>query len=112
DLLQIVTEHVHEEVESNNPGRTELNRDRDNDSLAVAYQMKRGRHLGTAAVRYDDNSAYGSHVTGSLGYGYHLTSAWRVNGSVGTSFRAPTFNDLYYPNFGNADVKPEKGKNA
>ena len=108
DLLQIVAEHLHEEAEMSST----LNKERDTDSLAIAYQMKRGNHLGSAGVRYDDNSAYGSRVTGSLGYGYHLTQTWRVNGSVGTSFRAPTFNELYYPGFGNEDVKPEKGKNA
>ena len=25
-------------------------------------------------------------------------------------FRAPTFNDLYYPQFGNPDLKPEYSK--
>lgn len=108
DLLQIVAEHLHEEAEMSST----LNKERDTDSLAIAYQMKRGNHLGSAGVRYDDNSAYGSRVTGSLGYGYYLTHAWRVNGSIGTSFRAPTFNELYYPGFGNQDVKPEKGRNA
>lgn len=107
DLLQIIAEHLREEAETK-----DIDKNRDTDSLAVAYQMKRGNHLGSAAVRYDDNSAYGSRVTGSLGYGYHLTPAWRVNGSVGTSFRAPTFNELYYPKSGNPDAKPEKGKNA
>ncbi|GGI54340.1 TonB-dependent receptor domain-containing protein [Oxalicibacterium solurbis] len=108
DLLQIVAEHLHEEAALS----ADENQDRDTDSLAVAYQMKRGNHIGSAGIRYDDNSIYGSQVTGSLGYGYHLTQAWRVNGSVGTSFRAPTFNDLYYPGYGNLDAKPEKGKNA
>jgi vitamin B12 transporter len=112
DLLQVVAEHLNEEVQTSQATTKGLNRDRDTDSLAVAYQLKRGNHLGSAGVRYDDNSAYGSHITGSLGYGYHLTQSWRVNGSVGTSFRAPTYNDLYYPKSGNPDVKPEKGRNA
>ena len=31
---------------------------------------------------------------------------------MGTSFRAPTFNDLYYPNYGVSTLQPEKGRNA
>lgn len=112
DLLQIVAEHLREKVESNQLAKAALNEERDTDSLAVAYQLKRGDHLGSIGVRYDDNSVYGSEVTGSIGYGYHMTNTWRINGSVGTSFRAPTFNDLYYPGSGNPDVNPEKGKNA
>jgi vitamin B12 transporter len=36
----------------------------------------------------------------------------RANVSMGTSFRAPTFNELYFPRFGVPTNKPEEGKNA
>jgi vitamin B12 transporter len=32
-----------------------------------------------------------------------------LNGSLSRSFRLPTFNDLYWSNWGNPDLKPEKG---
>jgi vitamin B12 transporter len=60
----------------------------------------------------DDSSQYGRHNTGSIAYGYKLSDALRVNASYGTSFRAPTFNELYYPGYGVASNKPELGKNA
>lgn len=111
DLLQVLLERREETVF--NTTQAKQNRSRSNNSLALAYQLYRGDHLGSASVRYDNSSVYGSNVTGSLGYGYHLSKALRLSGSVGTSFRAPTYNDLYYaPNFGNPDVKPEKGKNT
>ncbi len=108
DLLQIIAEHKKEEAVTNQP----IDKDRTTKSLALAYQLERGAHMGNVSARYDDNSTYGTNVTGSVGYGYRLSKELRVSGSVGTSFRAPTFNDLYYTNYGNPDIKPEKGKNA
>lgn len=108
DLLQVIAEHKKEEAVTNQP----FNRDRTTNSLALAYQLQRGDHIGSVSTRYDDNSAYGSNVTGSVGYGYRLSKELRVSGSVGTSFRAPTFNELYYVGYGNPDIQPEKGRNA
>ncbi|MFC7288102.1 TonB-dependent receptor plug domain-containing protein [Herminiimonas glaciei] len=108
DLLQVITEHRKEAAVTNLP----IDRERTTKSLALAYQLQRGAHLGSISTRYDDNSTYGSNVTGSLGYGYHISKVLRVSGSIGTSFRAPTFNELYYTGYGNPNVQPEKGKNA
>ena len=41
-----------------------------------------------------------------------MTDRLKVRALVGTSFRAPTFNDLYYPNYGVSTLQPEKGRNA
>ena len=35
----------------------------------------------------------------------------RVTANAGTGFRAPTFNDLYWPDFGNPDLEPEESEN-
>ncbi|MFB9148057.1 TonB-dependent receptor domain-containing protein [Halomonas alkalicola] len=50
-----------------------------------------------AALRYDDNQAFGDEVTGSLALGYDLDDSHTLRASYGTAFRAPTFNDLYWP---------------
>lgn len=107
DVLQLLTEHREEEVSA-----TGLSGDRTTNSLAASYQLKRGDHLATVSIRNDNSSQFGTHATGSLGYGYRLNKMWRANASYGTSFRAPTFNELYYPGYGIASNKPEKGKNA
>jgi len=109
DVLQAILEHRKEDVDSTEPA---LVRDRTTKSVALAYQMRRGAHLGALSLRGDDNSQFGSRTTGSVSYGYRLTSALRVNASAGTSFRAPTFNELYFPNFGIPTLRPEKGRNA
>ena len=60
-----------------------------------------------ASLRYDDNEAYGDEVTGSLALGYELDNYHTLRASVGTAFKAPSFNDLYWPDSGNPDLNPE-----
>jgi len=109
DLLQVIAEHRREEVHSTDIGPVP---DRTTDSLALAYQHRQGAHLLSASVRNDDNSAYGDHTTASAGYGYDFTKTWRLATSYATSFRAPTYNELFYPEYGVPDNQPEKGRDA
>lgn len=60
-----------------------------------------------ASLRYDDNEAYGSETTGAVAAAWDLDGTHRLRASHGTAFRAPTFNDLYFPGFGNPDLEPE-----
>ncbi|MGP9634256.1 TonB-dependent receptor domain-containing protein [Halomonas sp. AOP43-A1-21] len=60
-----------------------------------------------ASLRFDDNEAYGDEVTGSLAAGYALDNNHTLRASYGTAFNAPTYNQLYYPGFGNPDLESE-----
>ena len=60
------------------------------------------------SLRNDDNEAYGNETTWGAGVGYELDRNHRVRASAGTSFKAPSFNDLYFPGFGNPDLEPEQ----
>ncbi|MDR5859733.1 TonB-dependent receptor [Halomonas eurihalina] len=60
-----------------------------------------------AGLRYDDNDAFDEEVTGNLALGYALDDHHTLRASYGTAFRAPTFNELYYPGYGNPDLDPE-----
>lgn len=60
------------------------------------------------SARSDDNESYGTEQTWGAGAGYALDRHHRIRASAGTSFKAPSFNDLYYPNFGNPDLQPEE----
>jgi vitamin B12 transporter len=70
-----------------------------------------GSHSWQANLRRDSNSQFGDSSTWFAGYGFKINPAWRVNASYGTSFVAPSFNQLYFPNFGNTALQPEKGRN-
>ena len=64
----------------------------------------------TAAVRYDHHSVFGGattyRATGVLGLG----SGARLHASWGTGFKAPTFNDLYFPYYGNPHLGAETSR--
>ncbi|KHJ51016.1 TonB-dependent receptor [Vreelandella venusta] len=63
--------------------------------------------LVQASLRFDDNESYGEEVTGSLGLGYQLDDQHTLRASYGTAFNAPTYNQLYFPGFGNPDLEAE-----
>ncbi|MBD3897603.1 TonB-dependent receptor [Halomonas sp. ML-15] len=69
------------------------------DNLAVFAQglLDFAPFAVQASLRYDDNQAYGEEVTGSLALGYDLDRQHTLRASVGTAFKAPSFNDLYWP---------------
>jgi vitamin B12 transporter len=79
------------------------------------YLGVRGAHTLQASLRHDDYSDFGGHATGTAGYAYAWSPAWRASASYATSFKAPTFNDMYYPATpfyaGNPDLQPERGRN-
>ncbi|MGH8752122.1 MAG: TonB-dependent receptor domain-containing protein [Burkholderiales bacterium] len=78
----------------------------------AGYRGDFGAHSLQANVRVDAYSDFGTQPTGLLGYGYAFAPRWRINASAGTAFRAPTFNDLYAPFFGNPNVRPEQARSA
>ncbi|AHL74989.1 ligand-gated channel protein [Stutzerimonas stutzeri] len=85
-----------------------------NKGYFIQYQAAFGRHGVQAGLRRDDDEFFGSHDTGSLGYSFDLSDALTLTAAYGTAYRAPTFNDLYYPasasTAGNPDVQPEESE--
>lgn len=66
-------------------------------------------HYINASVRGDKNEAFGDQVTGSVGWRYHWQYGISPFASFGNAFKAPTFNQLYYPyGYGNSSLKPEQ----
>lgn len=63
-------------------------------------------------LRRDDNSQFGTHNTGQLSLAWQLGPDWRLRASAGTAFKAPSFNDLYFPGAGNPDLRSEKSRSA
>jgi vitamin B12 transporter len=65
----------------------------------------------TGGFRIEDDSVFGQATTaqGSVAFVIKETGT-RLRGSAGTGFRAPTFNDLFYPEFGNPDLLPERSQ--
>ena len=126
DILQVLAERKTQKVSSNqlDYGTYDINnyptplsflgfsQTRNTNSGAIAYQLKRDANIANFSIRNDSISGYGPQTTGSAAYGYFFTKEWRANINYGTGFRAPTFNDLYYPGYGNPAILPEKSKNT
>ncbi|MDH5356090.1 MAG: TonB-dependent receptor, partial [Gammaproteobacteria bacterium] len=85
---------------------------RNNKSVFIQYQGKVSTHDLQIAVRKDDNEQFGSENTGSIAWGKELESGLMLTANYGTAFKAPTFNDLYFPadsfSASNPDLIPEE----
>ena len=62
-----------------------------------------------AGVRYDSNSAFGSHTSPSVSLGYDITPKTHAYVSYSEYFLTPTPSNLYSSWYGNPNLKPETG---
>ena len=85
---------------------------RRNNAAVVGYSGTIGGASLQADVRHDDNSAYGANTTGRAGVSFEVARGVRLRALAGTTFRAPTFNDLAFPGFGVPTLRPERGESV
>jgi len=71
--------------------------------------VKLGQFTITGGIRYDGNSQFGDAVSprGSISW-LSKDQKWKVRAGGGSGFRAPTVGELYYPYYGNPNLKPER----
>jgi vitamin B12 transporter len=82
-------------------------------SLFGGYETRFDSHSIRMQLRNDSIQAAGAALsskatTGTVAYGYGFNNGWQLRASVGSAFRAPTFDDLYNPFGPNPLLKPEK----
>jgi vitamin B12 transporter len=92
-----------------------FDRERKSQAVFASWGGRFGRHVLDLSARHDDSDQYGGAGTGQLGWAMDVGQRARVRLSWGEGFRAPNFNELYYPNFGygfagNPDLKPERSE--
>lgn len=103
-LLKVGLEHLQTSIDSdayNVPTRNV-------DSGYIGYEGKFGPHQLQLNLRRDRYSDFGGANSYYAGYGFAFNPQWKAVASVSNAFRAPSFNELYYPFFGNPNVQPEK----
>ncbi|WP_108947229.1 TonB-dependent receptor domain-containing protein [Shewanella halifaxensis] len=81
--------------------------ERDIFGAYLLVQKQWSKLLAEAAVRYDDVENIDSEVSYNASLSYQFNDQWRLAASTGTAFKAPTFNDLYWPGSGNPDLISE-----
>ncbi|HKE38808.1 MAG TPA: TonB-dependent receptor [Casimicrobiaceae bacterium] len=84
---------------------------RNTNAVIGVYQLREGANALQANLRHDQSSQYGGQTSGAIEYAYSLSSNLRASMSYGTGFKAPTFNDLYFPGFSNPNLVPETAHN-
>lgn len=80
---------------------------RDNTGIFGQYLGHYGSMDVQLSLRSDDNEQFGTETTGGLSIGRDFANDMRWTASYGTAFKAPTFNELYFPGFGNANLGAE-----
>ena len=83
---------------------------RTNKGIFALWQYKGDQSSTVLNARHDRNSAYGSISNYGLQQSFDLNDKYMVITSFGTAFKAPTFNDLYYPGSGDSDLEPQESK--
>ncbi len=92
----------------------------DHDTRLLAGYLQDEISIGEPLIlvlggRYDSHSVYGDQFSPKASARYRIASTGTIfRASAGKSFRAPTFNDLYwtdaYGDIGNPNLKPETAK--
>ena len=102
-----------------------------NKAIFAEYQFNLMNSDWNIGARRDKNSVYGSNNTWNVAMGHDITNKLRFTASHGTSFKAPSVNDIYWPfrsdpcwwdtavpptntciTQGNINIKPEEAKTS
>lgn len=79
-------------------------------SVFGGYEGRIGAHQLQLNARNDHYSDFGNQASYFAGYGFNVTPALKLIANASDAFHAPTFNELYYPNFGQPNLKPERAR--
>jgi vitamin B12 transporter len=91
---------------------------RETRSLFAGYLERVDMQQLEFSLRRDEEKQFGARNTGSVSYGFNLSPSLLAYARGGRAFRAPSFNDLYYPSdpqfgpLGNPNLKPERSQSA
>lgn len=107
--LGVILERREEELASNDPFAVTQ---RNTNSATGVYQLRYAAFALQANLRRDNSNQYGGETTGGIALGYKRSPAWRFTAGFSTGFKAPSFNDLYYPGFSNPFLQPETSRNT
>jgi vitamin B12 transporter len=92
------------------PSPSEFSRDTRTNALFLQDAYRSGRFTLVPGVRYERNSQFGGNTSGRLSGSYDIDADSKFKLSYGTAFKAPSFNDLYFPGYGTSTLEPEKSK--
>ncbi|WP_439668201.1 Vitamin B12 transporter BtuB [Cupriavidus necator] len=105
------TDYLQQTLDANSFG-TVFTPTRNAFSVFGGYDGRFGKHQLQVNARNDHYSDFGNQGSFFAGYGYNVTEALKLIANLSNAFHAPTFNQLYFPGFGNPNLQPERAKSA
>ncbi|MEA5445295.1 TonB-dependent receptor [Gammaproteobacteria bacterium AB-CW1] len=102
-------DYLDDEITSSSEYEEDSRRNRGSYAQALLDFAPLSLELG---IRHDDNDSFGTVNTANAAVGYRLGESHRIRASWGEGFKAPTFNELYFPGFGNPDLEPEESSSV
>lgn len=91
-------------------GESAYQRSTRTDAVFVQNEFKSGALTLVPGARYENNSQFGDFTSLRLAGAYDLNAQAKLKASFGTAFKAPPFDSLYFPNFGNPNLTPERSR--
>jgi vitamin B12 transporter len=96
-------------------GGTQFDKDRRNAGIFATWRGNFTRNQFDVSMRHDDNNQFGANTSSQAAWGFKLSDTAKLRASWGQGFRAPNFNELYYPGFfglfqGNPGLNPESSE--
>jgi vitamin B12 transporter len=90
-------------------------RSRSSRAAFAGYGGRFGAHLLDLSLRRDHSNQFGGATTANAAWGWAPSEALLLRFGWGEGFRAPNFNELYYPDTGygfagNPDLRPERSE--
>lgn len=80
--------------------------------LYLQQTLTSGQHSVLLGGRRENIENFGKHNTGNIGYSFEINKNSKITASFGQGFRAPSFNDLYYPGYANPNLVPEESNTS
>jgi len=107
NTLSFGADYLRDQVDNN--ADFPVNSRRDTGEFAEYDGTFGPQHL-LLSVRRDQNQQFGDKTTGGAAWGYRWDDGLRISASYATAFKAPTFDELYYPYYGTPTLEPETSR--
>lgn len=107
----IIAGITHRQLETSTLKTAEsFHQDLNSTGYYLQHQYQTDKLKTQAGIRLEDHEKYGQHTVGQLAARYFFTPFFSSYANVGTAFKAPTMNDLYYGDYANPSLKPEESQ--
>jgi vitamin B12 transporter len=78
----------------------------------LGYYWRSSALSAQVSLRHDRYSDVENATSGRLSLGYALSPRVRLRAGVASAFKAPTFDDQYFPGFSNPALRPERARSV